>query len=297
MATSNTLKFSVSKPVNGMVITVKIRLDDERKNGHQDFAITGDIYQAGKPKTDRYYIAGGCIHDEIEKYFPEFKIFIRLHLCDWEGIPMYAVENGFYHLTNGFNSEKVEDSGFKEKFCDYYRVTPEQFTILQTSRNKLQYALHLQNLGILKQWKEEANKAIEYLEQLTGVKFLPDSTKTQFNAPTDLEIKEEQKKVAGGYYTPEAEEGREKERINKLVKKLEDERDKEIQKHVLEFEVKKQVLLQAGSAALENCIFYNHSKELAFNWRGYNNLPESKVNEIMQTLSLPEGVTIKNSKQ
>ena len=75
----NDLRFSTSKTVGNETIYVKIRLNDECKNGHQDFSITGDIYKAGEPKTDSNHICGGCIHEEIEKHFPEFKIFINLH--------------------------------------------------------------------------------------------------------------------------------------------------------------------------------------------------------------------------
>lgn len=134
--TTNDLRHTIlTKDEEGNPLTINIRLNDECKNGHQDFAITGDIYQKGKPRTDRYYIAGGCIHEDIVKAKPELKIFVNLHLCDWEGIPIYAVENGFYHLREGFNNTKPESANFKKEFCDYYRVTPSQFDILNSSRN------------------------------------------------------------------------------------------------------------------------------------------------------------------
>ena len=138
---SNDLRFTTTKRVADIEITVKIRLNDQCKNGHQDFSITGDIYKAGKPRTDSNHISGGCIHGKIAKYFPEFKQFISLHLCDWNGIPMYAVENGFYHLETGFNSTPKTDPKFKNQFCEYYRVTPQQYDILNECKNKIQYAL------------------------------------------------------------------------------------------------------------------------------------------------------------
>lgn len=172
---TNSLVYKTSKTIGKETIQVDIRLNDECKNGHQDFSITGYLYQAGKPKIDKYLITCGCIHEEIIKFYPEFEIFIKLHLCDWQGVPMYAVENGFYHLINGFNYTKPQDESFKIKFCDYYRISSSQFDILKESKNQLQYALNLQNLSILEQWKEEANTAIIYLEQLTGKKFFVDS--------------------------------------------------------------------------------------------------------------------------
>lgn len=295
--TTNDLRHTIlTKDEEGNPLTINIRLNDECKNGHQDFAITGDIYQKGKPRTDRYYIAGGCIHEDIVKAKPELKIFVNLHLCDWEGIPIYAVENGFYHLREGFNNTKPESANFKKEFCDYYRVTPSQFDILNSSRNKLQYALNLQKLGILTQWKEEANKAIALLEQMTGKKFVSDSVKTQFNAPTGEAIKEEQQKEASGYYTPQAEQKREEAKRDGIIKKLEAERDKEISKATIEFEVKKQVLIIGGKKALDNCIFYNHTNTLAFNWKGYDRISEELIKTISEKIKLPEGVKIESKK-
>lgn len=292
---TNDLRHSIrSHDAEGNPMYIKIRLNDECKNGHQDFAITADIYQKGKPKIDKYFIAGGCCHDEIVKTNPNLKIFVNLHLCDYEGIPTYAVENGFYHLTNGFNNTKPEADNFKAEFCEYYRMTGKQFDSLKTSKNKLQFALKLQSLNILNQWKEEANTAIDLLESMTGKIFVVDSVETQYHAPTTEEIKAEEEKENTGYYTPEAEQQREEAKREGILNKLAAERDKEINKANLEFEVKKQVLLVGGEKALNNCIFYNHSATLSFNWRGYDRLPDEFVNQLMKKLQLPEGVQIEN---
>jgi hypothetical protein len=287
---SNDLRYSTSKVIGKEHIYVKIRLNDEYKNGHQDFAITGDIYRAGKPKTDSNHIAGGCIHDDILKAWPEFKIFVDLHLCDCNGIPMYAVENGFYHMND------VGSAMSKERFCEYYRITPEQYDSLKTAQNKLQFALALQSLGILEQWDADAKKGIEILEGLTETKFINDSKKSQYHAPTPEQLQEEEEKQRTGYYTPEAKAAREQEKIDKLLAELAAQRDKAIQKHFLEFEVKKQVLLTGGTAALNNCIFYNHSNTLTFNWRSYDMLPQETVDDIINRLTLPKGIKVEDRK-
>lgn len=180
----------LTKDTDGNRLEIYIRLNDECKNGHQDFSITASAWEKGKPKTDKWNIYGGCCHEEILAVRPDLLPFVKLHLSDWEGVPMYAVENGFYHLKNGFwntqkpiNIETATDEHFCAKFCEYYRITPEQFKQLKTSENSLQYALFLQSLGILKQWKEEANKAIKMLEGMTGSQFLPNSKKSQYNLP------------------------------------------------------------------------------------------------------------------
>lgn len=164
---------------------VKIRLNDEYKNGHQDFSITGVFWEIDKTRIDKYIITAGACHDTILKYFPELKPFVDLHLCDAFGAPMYAAENGFYHLRNGFNRKEGD---IKATFCEYYRVTPEQFDELNKSESVLQYAVRLKNLGILEKWKNDANKAIKLLEELTGDEFINDSKKGHYNEPASEEI-------------------------------------------------------------------------------------------------------------
>lgn len=155
-----------TKDEEGNSLKIEVTLNDECKNGHQDFSITATGWLKGKPRTDKNMIYAGCCHEEILRAAPELKIFVDLHLSDAEGVPIYAVENGFYHLRNGFNRTKTEDKTFKNEFCDYYRITPAQFDRLNESRNKLQYALLLRDLGILEQWRNQANEAIKLLETL-----------------------------------------------------------------------------------------------------------------------------------
>lgn len=77
-----------------------IRFDDECKNGHNSFSITGSIYSSRKSDADRYHVAGGCIHEEIEQYFPEFKHLIKWHLCSTDA-PLHYVANTTYHARGG----------------------------------------------------------------------------------------------------------------------------------------------------------------------------------------------------
>ncbi len=292
---SNNLKYRKTKVINGESITVEISLNDECHNGHQDFHITGEIYQAGKPKTDRYMIACGCVHDEILKHFPEFDIFVRLHGCDYKGIQSAAVENGFYFLRNGFNSKSTGEA-FKAEYCAYYRLTTQQFNKLYTAYNKLQFSLMLQNLGILDQWEEEADAAINYMEQLTGTKFVIDSTKSQYHAPTEDEINKENQMIASGYYTEAAKAAREEAKINQSFIDLANDRDKSIKKITNEYEAKLAVLKAGGKKALDNIIFYNHTNTVSFNWRNSDNLTTEEIEAITANLVLPDGVKWEISK-
>lgn len=72
-------------------ITVNISFDDECKNGHNSFSITGDIRN-----TYGRDIVGGCIHNEVAKHFPELAHLIKWHLCSTDG-PMHYIANTLYH--------------------------------------------------------------------------------------------------------------------------------------------------------------------------------------------------------
>lgn len=290
---TNDLRHTIrTQDAEGNAMFIKLRLNDECHNGHQDFAITCDIYEKGKPKNDRYHIMGGCCHDEIVRAKPELKQFVDLHLCDYKGIPMHAVANGFYHLRQGFNETKPEDNGFITKYCDYYRMTREQFAVISQSANELQFALNLEKLGILAQWESQANEAIRTLEEMTGKTFLVDSVKTQYYAPTPEAIKEEEEKQKNGYYTPEAQEERRAAKSAKLITDLIAERDKKLSNITEEYEVKMQVLAIGGEEALKNCIYYNHSRTIAFNWRGYDRISDTNIKAITDKLVLPDGIKI-----
>ena len=196
-----------SKNVNAII---KIRLNDECKNGHQDFSITATFWEI---RNDKNMIADGCCHGEILKHLPNLQIFVNLHLCDYNGAPMYPEANGFYHLINGFNNIKPQDQNFLAEYCEYYRITADQFEVLKTAKEQDYFGYLLHSLGILNQWEQEAKKAIIELEKLTGNEFLIDSKRTQFNM-SDEQLQEVAEKVKQGYYTIENMEQRETEKQN-----------------------------------------------------------------------------------
>lgn len=81
---------------DGARIRAEIRFDDDCSNGHNSFAITGNIAKGGRFDSDRSWLAGGCLHDEIAAAFPELAPLIRWHLCSTDG-PMHGVANAIYH--------------------------------------------------------------------------------------------------------------------------------------------------------------------------------------------------------
>lgn len=75
----------------GDTLQVEMRFDDNCKNGHNSFAITGDIRSAiGR------WEAGGCLHDDIARVFPELIPLIKWHLTSDDG-PMHYIANTIYH--------------------------------------------------------------------------------------------------------------------------------------------------------------------------------------------------------
>ena len=78
----------------GAKLAVKIRFDDQCKNGKNSFSITGEVVSRfGK------LLAGGCVHDTIAEVFPELAPLIKWHLADPSG-PMHYLSNALHHATN-----------------------------------------------------------------------------------------------------------------------------------------------------------------------------------------------------
>lgn len=71
----------------GAKIRAELRFDDECGNGHNTFAITAGVVTArGRD------LAGGCLHDDIARAFPELAPLIQWHLVSTDG-PMHYIAN------------------------------------------------------------------------------------------------------------------------------------------------------------------------------------------------------------
>ena len=85
------------------------------KTNHEYFSITYEqLTMRGRLESC------GAGHDTIRKYFGnQFDDVIPLHLADSDGVPMHALENGFYYLQN------PEEFG-PEVTANHFRITLDE---------------------------------------------------------------------------------------------------------------------------------------------------------------------------
>lgn len=257
---TNNLVYNIKKVAkNGDQYDIKIMLNDECKNGYQFFSITGTVYLAGKKKSERNIIICGAIGNEIAEKFPELSIFADLHLCDFNGSPLYTVSNGFYNIKR---MGEVE-------FMLYFRCNWKEYEILSSSEDEKHFSYLLSTTNIPQRWKQQAETAIKELEKLTGNTFINDSVRSNFTPLSENEKTEFRKKVENGFYSKgKIEERKRQKREDKREKEIEKitfEKEELIKKANLEYTVKLSVI-NAG-LPLSNFIFYSHNKKGVFNWK------------------------------
>jgi len=296
---TNELSYNVTKIYieNGITykMNVRISLGDCCKNGVCDWSITADIYE--KRRNGRFVLCtSSCCHEEILKYFPEFKPFVNLHLSNHYGQPMYPVENGFYHLKNSD----------KEKTMNYLRITETEYNTLRDSaEDKAYFTYLLYTLGIVDRWEQESLKAIKQLEALTGNTwenpYKPENERFVLRL-TDEERTLIENRIKDGYYTSEAIQERKDQKKREEYEKKRNEIIADCEKSIQEAENKKLVMLAVLDAgiSLKNAIYYNHSNELAFNWNDYEEkVTQEQFDKFVNTVDktkLPENITFKLKK-
>lgn len=116
------------------VITVKYGFDtdfDKRNNQVPHFHITGDI-QTIRGRD----VSGGCIHDEIAKYFPRLRPLIRWHGAEFPGVPMHYASNAA-HWAN-------QMSGISQWEQRSYDPNPES-----AFKNTVIYGIHEDDPALL----------------------------------------------------------------------------------------------------------------------------------------------------
>ena len=252
------LKYNTTRNMPKKRVEVNIRLNDECKNGHAEFAITGTVYE--QYANGHWYDAeGGCIHDVIAKYFPKFQLFIALHLCDAKGAPMYAQVNGFYHLRNSP----------REMTMKYLRITDQEYDrFSREAEDQLYFTYLLQTMGIPARWEEEARAAIRQLEELTCDTFVDHSERYQFTPLTDEEFQLIETRIAEGYYTPAAIRKRKAAalRAKNKAEMAELRAEARNAKLKIDRELGVNLLVKKLGMPLDNFIYYAHNNTGVFNW-------------------------------
>lgn len=175
---TNKLSYTASKNYveNGTTcrIDVKIQFADECKNGVCSWSITADIY--GKRQNGRFvWCSGGCCHDEISKHFPEFSKFVALHLSDCYGAPLYAVENGYYHMKNS-SKEKAAQKAYEKKRAEIIAECERKVSKLEEEKTVKLYILDsglpVDNVIYYEHKKEVVFNWLEYKDKISQDVFI-----------------------------------------------------------------------------------------------------------------------------
>lgn len=213
MNTTSTLKHTIriNHPGLGDYTVIKISLDDDCRNGREDWSVTADIFENHRNE------GGGCCHDHILSLRPDLADFVALHLCDFTGVPMHSIANGFYWFAGwkgglgekyhaGSGSDAKTPERCRELFQENFRATPEEMAAFDTCGAMTKEELQAvgEDLGLPARWRRESEAAIARLEGLTGRKFESKATKPGFE-PLKPEVRALiAERKASGYYSPEA---------------------------------------------------------------------------------------------
>ena len=113
-------------------ITAEVRFDDECKNGHKTFAITGEILRKAK-NGSWVFDSCGQIQDDIAKHFPDLVPFLKWHLCSTDG-PLHYLSNTLYHASDKdcWGRRKGEPSAWERRirfFFDEEHPFPVSFKV------------------------------------------------------------------------------------------------------------------------------------------------------------------------
>ena len=265
--------------IGNFIIEISARLNDECKNGHEDFGLTYNMWEERFGRKDG--VGGGCAAGSdnaiVRKAIRKFGLepVERVHLCDMNGAPMYPTANAIYHAKN---------SGF-EVFRNYLRLTDEEAKQAFYIDDELGLYVWLLDNGIIERWKKEAQEAIAAIINGRDIEFESAASKPQGHwyfkeEPTEERLNAERERIKGDYYDCDNyDQRRQEERLNEVQKKLNNGIEcceRRIEKECADISIKKAFLAMLEEhlaefsdpvAVADNWIFYDHRSELVFNWQ------------------------------
>lgn len=255
----NELKYKETKKIGeNTFIDVEIGLRYIKENGYSYFYAVGDVYELKRVRKE--IISSGCIHEEILKYFPEFKTFVQLHGNSSYGMPMHMLSNIKFYIDNN----KIDE------ICRYLGISDVMAKELICWGEEIDYIKYfLEENDIIYHLRSKANKAIKMLEELTGYEFdNPDVLGIYDYMPLDNDTKEKIKKMhENGYFTMDNVIKRRDEKIKDLnLKFLEKEKMKlEKEKREIDNEIKVLEYLFDEGISLNNHAYLRSVNVLAIN--------------------------------
>lgn len=255
----NELKYKETKKIGeNTFIDVEIGLRYIKENGYSYFYAVGDVYELKRAR--KKIISSGCIHEEILKYFPEFKTFVQLHGNSSYGMPMHMISNIKFAI----------DNNEIDTICGYLDISEEMAKELICWGEEIDYLKYfLEENDIIYHLRSKANKAIKLLEELTNDEFdNPDVLGIYDYEPLNNDTKEKIKKMhENGYFTMDNVIKRRDEKIKDLnLKFLEKEKMKlEKEKREIDNEIKVLEYLFDEGISLNNHAYLRSVNVLAIN--------------------------------
>jgi hypothetical protein len=245
------------KPINGWgegaFIKAEVRFDDECGNGHDSFAITGEIYIPSRRDCE----ACGCLHDEVAQAFPDLAPYVRWHLTSTDG-PMHYMANAIYHAGFCLGMEKARNLDHLKSTIVFGAVESDAGVDLETmTPDEMLLFLAARFPALMLQFKADM--------------------KALFGDDLVIEVASEPHAWSGTLSTPENRAVIRAKKRQQII----DQTDATINKATTERDGK----LWAFDYGLdiENLIYYSHTGIFTFGWR--EKVSDAEASKILDVIS------------
>jgi len=205
-------------------------------NQHPYFSIRGDLREGNR------WVAGGCMHDEVEQFFPELAPLVRWHLTSTDG-PMHYLANAEYHAGFCVGMENARNLEYLKSTIVYGALESDAEVNLETLTDvELQSFLVARFPALMAKWREDMAALFgDNLPELPEAKPLtiPAPKKPLAERQADLKAKRRQDVV---------------DQCDQTIRKATENRDV-------------MLWLMDHDIPTDNAIYYDHTKILTFGWR------------------------------